>query len=281
MRRAVGLDQLGYELGDLYEQVGDLEDHCDNYTDLVDQYLIGKISPERMENSVFDMAELANEWNEELRDLNEAKRAFNLFRTRSGEEDYERINQDLGEELESRGFEIPKRMAGSSYEISATENEIAYQCFIEEAGELDQINDSMSAGEKIYTIIDTIDNEVKDILEDARKYEMEFLVKNLDKTVSGAELDLKDGYVRASIDQHMETQKAEEIRANPRDIYIGGVESDEGIKDLNEAREEVREKVPKGKLPNSGPTEEEIEENNRKIIEKLEEIRNRSDRGIH
>lgn len=280
MRRAIGLDQLGHELGDLYDEVGDLQDDCDNYTDLVDQYKRGQVSPERMEDAVFDMAGLANEWNEELRDLNEVKRALNFFRTRSEEEDYERINQELGEELESRGFEVPKRMAGSSYEISATENEIAHQCFIEEAGELNQVDDSMSAGEKLYTIIDTIDNEVKEILEETRKYEMEFLVKNLDKTVSGAELDLKDGYVRASIDQHMENQKAEEIRANPRDIYLGGFESEEGIKDLNVARKKVREKVPRGKVPNEGPTEEEIEENNRRIQEKLEEVRNRSDRGI-
>ena len=168
---------------------------------------------------------------------------------------------------------------GSAAAEYATDLELAYQSFVEAAEAPEFLEKEDTRGEQIDEIISYIEDRLEDVEDDAGKYEAKFLHENL-QTISEAYWEIQDGYARASLNQQAERQKAEEIRVNPRDIYIGGFESDEGVEDLEAKRKEIRENIPPGKRPNAGPSDEEIEENNESIQESLERIEEREDRGI-
>lgn len=279
----VGIEDYGFELGQLYSELQELEGDKENYTDVVDAYRQGQISPDRMEKAVYEMAEEFDEFADEVRDAKMvSSKAVDSFGTAGDEvpDDLEWGDEQLGERLVEEGFELLTSFPGTGYEGSATENELAYQSFIEAAEEPDFINDELTRGEQLNQIISFLDQKLEDIREEVREYGGEFLYENLGTTISGAYLDIQDGYVEASMEQEIENRKAEEIRKNPRDIYIGGFESEEGTESLEEARRQVREQVPRGKLPNEGPTEEEVQENSERIENKREQVRNREDRGI-
>lgn len=283
MIESVGLEDYGFELGQLYNELKELEENKEEYTDAVDAYRRGAISPDRMEKAVYEMAESVDELADEVRDAKTIiNRAVGNFRTAGDQvpDNFEGGDKKLGYRLVQEGFEVLTSFPGANYESSATENELAYHSFVEAAGEPDFINDELTKGEQLEQIVSFLDQKLEHIRDEARKYEDEFLHENLGKTISGAYLDIQDGYVEASQQQEIEKRKAEEVRKNPRDIYLGGLESDEGTDSLEEAREKIREKTPRGKLPNEGPSDEEVQENNEKIDKKREEVRNREDRGI-
>jgi len=225
------------------------------------------------------MAESFDELNESIREAKKINRASGIVNTRDSFDEFDDADTELAEQLTNEGFEIPISLGGSSAAEYASDFELAYQSFIETAKSPEFLDDNDTRGEQISGIISYMDEKLDEVQKDARRYEMEFLHDNL-KTISSAFLDIQDGYVRASLDQQAEKQKAEEIRANPRDIYIGGSESDEGVEDLEAKRKEIRDNIPPGKRPIEGPSEEEIEQNNQSIKESLERIKNREDRGI-
>lgn len=284
MFRTQGLEKFGWELGELLKEVEGLEERKNNYINQVNSFRNGMASPKEMESTMYSMAESMNNLNDEIRDAQYIyTMAVNHFETSNSTN----LDLDIGadeellEKIVDNGFEVVKSPAGAKYEKSATENEIAYQSFIESYGTPEFLDDQLTKGEQIKQIIDTIEERYDEIKGEACEYRSKFLYENLDTTLPGAMLDIMDGYVEASFDQQIESKRAEQIRKNPKDSYIGGFDSNEGIESLEEARRNVREKTPRGKVANQGPSEEEIEENNERIKRKREEVRNRESRGIH
>jgi|APHM01.1.fsa_nt_gi hypothetical protein len=285
MRRTKGLDQYGWELGKLLEEVEELGDEKDQYVEQVDLYKKGQVSPQRLETTMYDAAERFSEVEDDVLNAGSTySRSVNSFETNeTSTHDFieNEIDEELREKLIEEGFELVESPAHSGYEASATNNELAYQSFVEAYGEPDFVDDDLSRGEQLGQIVETIHNRFDDLYDEAKTYEAEFLYENLDITLPGAMLDLDDGHAVATLQQDIEKNRAEEIRKNPRDPRHAGLEPDEGVEDLETAREKVRENTPRGKLENQGPSEDELRENNERISEKLEEVGDRNPRGIY
>ncbi len=284
MLRTVGLEGFGQELGEALEEIDRLEEHKQRYIQTVDSYKRGDVSPEQMKSAVYDMARSIDDLQQEILDAEMIyRRAVGGFET-SGSEVPDRlrgVNEEMAEGILEQGFEIVTSPSRSKYAESATENELAYQSLVDTYGIPDFIDEELTRGEQLKQIVDNARENFDRIEEEATRHQHRFLYENLGKTVSGAYLDIQDGHVEAALEQEIEGKKAEEVRRNPRDSYIGGFRSDNGIENLDEARKAVRDGVPRGKLENEGPSKEEVEKNNKRIEEKREEVRKREDRGIH
>lgn len=284
MLQTVGLEEFGWELGEVFEKVERFEEQKQEYTSMVDSYQRGEVSPEEMESAVYEMASSINDLQDEIIDVESIySRAVGAFETSGSEVPAKPrgANEEMAEHILEEGFEIVTSPTGSNYSESATENEIAYHSFVESYGEPDFIDEEITRGEQIKQIIDKVRQEFDAIEDEASDYRAQFLHENLNTTVSGAYLDIQDGYVEAAFDQELEMEKAKKIRDNPNDVYIGGFKSEKEFEDLDEARRKVREETPRGKVENEGPSKEEIEKNNEGIKQKREEVRKREDRGIY
>lgn len=284
MVKTAGLEDFGWELGEIFKQIDQFEENKQEYVSKVDSYKKGEVSPTEMKSAVYEMAQSVHEIEEEVMDA-ELRYSIDVgaFETTGSEVPLnpKGMNDEMAESILEEGFEILTSHRGVNYPESATENELAYHSFVESYGNPEFTDENLSRGEQIKQIIDKMVEKMDEIEEEAADYQREFLYDNLGKTISGAYLDIQDGCTEAVLDQEVERKKAEEIRKNPRDAYIGRFESREGVEDLNEARKDVREKTPRGKLENEGPLEEEIEMNNERIERKREEVRERDDRGIY
>ena len=278
-----GHEEFATALAELYQKADELEEAKTEYTSIIDGYTEGAVTPTEAKDAVYELAQEFNQMDEKLGEVRSYLRNNISAVSTEDEELTDEIfgmNKELGDELTERGFEVITRFPGSGYAESATENEIAYQTFTEEYG-VPELQDDMTRGEQLIELVGRVDRKIERIEDEVAAHRREFLFENLDTTFSGAKLDAGEGYQRASINQDLERRKAAEIRENPRDVYLGGFEPGEGTESLEEARKQVRENPPRGKAENTGPTEEDIEENNESIRESLERIEEREDRGIY
>jgi hypothetical protein len=218
MRTTEDPKQYGRELGNLFEEVEELVDEKDQYVEQVNLFKKDQISTRRLVENMYNVAENLSE-----------------------------IEDDVFPGVE----ELYSGTASSFCEASATDNELAYQSFVEAYGEPDFVNENLSRGEQLTQIANEIRARYDNITREAEFYESDFLSENLGIEFEGVSFKITEqgftfGEVLRSIEIEHDKEQAEEIRKNPRDTRNAGLERDGGVENILEAREKVRERDPRG-----------------------------------